>query len=262
MENLYIKEIENKNTAIDFVQSYHYSKILPRITKNYLGIYGDENVLKGVVTLGWGTQPKQSLYKMFYKHTNVLDTKDYIEIGKMCFLPEYNGTKNFGSYSMKLVSDWVKENLKHVGFLYTLADGIMGKCGFVYQASNFIYLGSFKTSVYMFRKTGEKLHPRSAKEILKENAIYDGVVKRFWLTHEFCEYKGIDKINGLMFRYMHPLTKDAKKIILDYPEYKNIPYPKEKDLLFERRVSSGKFEKLTEVPKFNMNIFENNFQKY
>ena len=28
----------HKNTAIPFIQQYHYSKILPRLTKWYLGI--------------------------------------------------------------------------------------------------------------------------------------------------------------------------------------------------------------------------------
>ena len=45
-----LKEIDKK-IAIDFIRQYHYSKILPRLTKYYIGVYLD-NELSGVVTLG------------------------------------------------------------------------------------------------------------------------------------------------------------------------------------------------------------------
>ena len=76
-----ISEID-KETAVGFVQKYHYSKILPRLTRHYLGCFEGDN-LCGVITLGWGTQPLQTIKKLFYKHT--LITTNYIEIGKMCF---------------------------------------------------------------------------------------------------------------------------------------------------------------------------------
>lgn len=246
----------DKHTAINFVHQFHYSKILPRLTKYYLGIYENDELL-GVFTLGWGTQPLHTIKKIFYKHDMV--SENYIEIGKMCFLPKCNNS-NFGSRAIKEVVKWLKSNT-NIMFLYTLADGIMGKCGYVYQASNFIYIGKFKTSVYMNTHTGEKIHPRSAKQLCKENAFFEGKKKVFWLTDEFCKYKGIDKINGLMFRYILPLTHTAKKILKQYPEYNGLAYPKNKDLIFERRIDNGKFERI-EQPKFNMNIFEYNFQKY
>lgn len=250
-----VREIP-KNTAIDFIHKYHYSKILPRLTKFYLG-YFDEDVLVGVVTLGWGTQPLQTIKKIFYKHAVV--TADYYEIGKMCFLPEKNKS-NFGSAAMKLLIDWAKQNT-NVKFIYTMADGIMGKCGFVYQASNFRYLGSFKTDVYMDRTTGEKMHPRSIKQLHVENAQLLGKEKVFWLTHDFCELKGIDRIRGLMFRYIYPLDKKARKMLDSYDEYTGKKNPKEIDLVFERRVGAGHYENISR-PNFNMNIFNHNHQKY
>lgn len=246
----------DKDLAVEFVQTYHYSKIMPRLTKYYLGVYENDELL-GVITLGWGTQPLQTIKKIFYKHDVV--TENYLEIGKMCFLPKCNNG-NFGSKTMKLLVQWLKQNTS-VMFLYTLADGIMGKCGYVYQASNFHYIGSFKTSVYYDTHTGEKIHPRSAKQLCIENATYEGKAKVYWLTDEFCKHKGIDKINGLMFRYILPLTSIAKKVLKQYPEYNGLKRPKDEDLLFEKRVEKGKFERI-EKPKFNMNVFNHNFQKY
>lgn len=251
---LHIKEID-KELAVKFIREYHYSKIMPRLTKYYLGFYEEEK-LCGVVTLGWGTQPLQTIKKLFYKHD--VQTQDYLEIGKMCFLPSHNNTKSFGSQVCALLVTWLKENTDCL-FLYTLADGIMGKCGYVYQASNFKYIGKFKTSVYMDVHTGEKIHPRSAKQLCIENAKFKGVDKVHWLTDDFCKYKGIDKINGLMFRYIYPLNKVAKGMLKDYAEYQNLNNPKDTELSFERRVSNGKFEKIPK-PNFNMNVFKHNYQ--
>jgi len=186
-------------------------------------------------------------------------TTDYFEIGKMCFRPDKNGS-NFGSQAIKVLLDWARENT-NVKFIYTLADGIMGKCGFVYQASNFRYIGNFKTDVYMDRVSGEKIHPRSAKQLCKENANWESKEKVFWLTHNFCEYKGIDRIRGLMFRYIYPLSKSSKKILNKYDEYNGLKNPKEIDLIFEKRVRLGGYEEIKK-PDFNMNVFNHNYQKY
>jgi hypothetical protein len=219
---------------------------------------GFEDKLAGVITLGYGTQPLHTIKKIFYKHNEIV-TKDYFEIGKMCFAPEYNGTKNFGSRAMSLLIKWMKENTDCL-FCYTLADGIMGKLGFVYQASNFNYIGSFRTKIYRDSKTGEKVHPRTSKNLCKENAEFIGKDKVFWLTHEFCEFKGIEMYDGLMFRYIYPLNKTAKKILTAYPEYRGLQAPKNNSLKFWKRVQSGKFD-IVEQPQFNMDVLEHNYQK-
>ena len=228
--SLHVQEIP-KEQAVSFIREHHYSKVMPRLNKYHLGFFADGR-LCGVVVLGWGTQPLQTIRKIFPRHS--LLTADYLEIGKMCFLPEFNDTGYFGSLVISHLVKWLKANTGCL-FLYTLADAIMGKCGYVYQASNFRYLGSFTTSVYRDSVTGEKIHPRSARLLLEENAARDGVAKRHWLTHDYCQYKGIEKINGRMFRYVYPLTKEAKRIILCYPEYGGLSYPKDRDLFFTMR---------------------------
>ncbi len=245
-----------KNRAISFIHQYHYSKILPRITKRYVGFY-KSNKLIGVITLGWGTQPLQTITHVFYNHD--FTTSDYLEIGKMCFHPDYNNS-NYGSKMMAILIKWLKVN-SNISFLYTLADGIQGKCGYVYQASNFQYIGKFKTSVYMDRKTSEKIHPRSAKQLLIENAKFEGVAKVHWLTHRFCEHKNLSKINGLMFRYMYPLNKKSRKVLKSYKEYSGLINPKDKNLKFWERIGDGEFKDIP-MPNFNMGVFEHNFQKY
>lgn len=251
-----IRELDPQ-TAVSFIRAYHYSKVLPRLNRHYLGLYEDGQ-LSGVVTLGWGTQPLQTIRKLFPGHR--LMTTDYLEIGKMCFLPSENGNGYFGSSALSALVKWVREHTGYL-FLYTLADGIMGKCGYVYQAANFRYLGSFTTSVYRDRATGEKIHPRSTGKLLAENAAFDGVEKRHWLTHGFCDFKGIEKINGRMFRYIYPLTKEAKHILEQYPQYGGLPYPKDRDLSFRVRTGEKQYMPIA-PPQFNRDAHHYNPQQY
>lgn len=244
-----------KQSAIDFIRKYHYSNILPRLTKHYLGFYNNKELV-GVVTLGWGTQPLQTIKKIFPNEE--LKSENYLEIGKMCFIKKNNNDKKSGSIIISMLRKWIKQNL-NIMFLYTLADGIMGKVGYVYQASSFTYIGYFMTSVYLDNNTMEKIHPRSAKKLCIENAKYEKREKIFWLTQSFCEYKNISKINGKMFRYIIPLNKKAKKILKKH--YKIMSYPKENDLVFKKRIGNNKYETI-EMPKFNMKICTHNYQKW
>lgn len=244
-------------TATRFIRAYHYSKVLPRLNKHYLGLYRDGELL-GVVTLGWGTQPLQTIRKLFPDHR--LKTADYLEIGKMCFHPSENGNGYFGSLALSALIKWVRQETGCL-FLYTLADGVMGKCGYVYQAANFRYLGHFLTSVYRDAATGEKIHPRSAGLLLKENADLDRVHRRHWLTHEFCAMKGIEKIDGRMFRYIYPLSGEAKNILQQYPQYQSLSYPKDKDLFFRVRTGDRQYMEIA-PPRFDRDVCRYNPQKY
>ena len=254
-----VKKI-HKVEAIELIQKYHYSPVMPGITKYYLGLFLD-NKLKGVLTLGWGTKPRHTFNKMF-PSVGVLDTNDndefihdindwYYEIGKMCLSDDLNKNKIAGSQMVSAVIKWIKENTD-CKFLYTMADGIMGKCGFVYQASNFYYGEKYFTSVYLM-ENGEKLHPRTSNQLCIENAKFLNKEKVFWLTTDFMKLKGIRRIDGLMFRYIYPLNKKAKKMLkLSSMEWtKN--YPKEKDLEW-RDVTDRKNKKTISQPAFT---FEN-----
>ena len=58
-----IKEITRFDST-ELIQTYHYSKIMPRLTKHFLGCFLDDELV-GVLTLGWGTQPKATIAKLF-----------------------------------------------------------------------------------------------------------------------------------------------------------------------------------------------------
>jgi len=265
--NFEVMEI-HKTLAIKFIQKYHYSPVMPSITKHYLGFFlnGD---LKGALTLGWGTKPRHTFNKMFPTKgvlvkkedgTFVEDINDwYYEIGKMCLSPDLNDTKGAGSQMVSTTIKWLKNNTK-CQFLYTMADGIMGKCGFVYQASNFYYGEQYFTPVYMM-ENGEKLHPRTSNELCIENAEYIGKEKVFWMTTDFMIHKGIRKIDGLMFRYLYPLNKKAKRMMLKESSMDwNKNYPKSKDLKWFD-VTDRNNKKSVPQPDFKMEISNIEYNK-
>jgi hypothetical protein len=245
-----IKDI-SKYEASEFIQKFHYSPVMPTLTKHFLGFYIDDE-LKGVLTLGWGTQPMHTINKMFPG----LKSKDYFEIGKMCM--DDDMPKNSESQMISATVKWMKKNTKCL-FLYTMADGIMGKCGYVYQASNFYFGEKYWTQVYMM-ENGEKLHPRSTKALCKENAKFSGKEKVFWLTTDFMKSKGIKKIKGYMFRYIYPLNKKAKKIMKNNSTLNwTLDYPKDKDLCWKDSTDSKK-QIVVEQPAFTFETAKYNLK--
>ena len=88
--------IINKNQSFQIIQKFHYSNVLPRITKYYFGLY-ENDILVGTITLGWGVRPKHTIKKLF----PLLDSKDYLEIGKMCL--DDNMPKNSETQFLSLI---------------------------------------------------------------------------------------------------------------------------------------------------------------
>jgi len=254
-----IKDI-TRGYATEFIQSLHYSKVMPKLTKHFLGCYL-KNELVGVLTLGWGTQPKATIAKLF----KGLDTKDYYEIGKMCMKEEM--PKNSESQMISAVVKWMKVNTPERQFLYTWADGIMGKPGYVYQAANFLYGGFIWTQIYISEKN-EKIHPRSARKLCEENVKFklkrepDFFVgkkgeKIYWLTQDFLDYKNILKIHGKQFRYILPLNKRARKLLKKSKVEWNLNYPKDNDLVWKKSTKEGK-KQLKKLPYIDNNMTEYN----
>jgi hypothetical protein len=266
---------------------------MPKLTKHWLGVFKSEEMV-GVVTLGWGTRPLHTIQKIINEDMN---SSHYLEIGKMCMLD--SEPKNSETQMISQLIKWIKKNRPEVLFLYTLADGIMGKCGYVYQAANFYYGGGFWTDIYI-TSCGEKIHPRTTRQLCKDNWKYhydensEGFDKQFkekwdikacvgmilalvgnrdfpktkpqvfWFTPEFMKTIGLRKIKGKMFRYIYPLNKRAKKILLtnsktEWQRGKGV-YPKEKngDLEWKEMVARKKYVGLATMPEWDLHNVEYN----
>lgn len=256
-----IKEI-SRSQATDFIQSLHYSKIMPKLTKHFLGCHLDGELV-GVLTLGWGTQPKATIAKLF----DGLESKDYYEIGKMCMSEKFPEDSYPESQMISAVVKWMKVNTPEKQFLYTWADGIMGKPGYVYQAANFLYGGFIWTQIYISDK-GEKIHPRSSRRLCDENVQFklerepDFFVGKkgeriYWLTQDFLDHKGISKIYGKQFRYILPLNKKSRKLLKKSNVEWSLNYPKENDLVWDKSTTEGR-KRLDKMPYIDGDMTEYN----
>ena len=255
-----IKEITTEQ-AYQLIYYNHYSKVLPKLTKCILGGFIDGE-LKATMTLGWGTRPVHTIKAIFPS----LDSKDYYEIGKMCLTEDLK--KNAESQFLSRCIKWVKEFRPEIKIIYTWADGMLGKPGYVYQSANFLYGGFITTDTYL-TENGEKVHPRTSQKIDRENnrdthSVGARPTKEFLVEHNWSHWK------GRQFRYLvFTCDKRTKRDLLKESPFRwNTDYPKGKDLTWtEKNLSTGKWEERTSIPydkdvcEFNTSV-EKAFNKY
>ena len=179
-----------------FVKQHHYSEVMPRITKVCLGAYtgGGERLL-GVATLGYGTRPLHTIRKLFPS----LGVEDYFELGKLCLSDEL--LRNSESWFLSKIVRHLKQNHPSVRLLFSWADGIVGKPGYVYQAANFYYGGYIWTEMYL-DKNGNRCHVRS---IQGHPDLPQSAGKFKTRNYEAVHALGYTKYFGLQFRYVYPL---------------------------------------------------------
>jgi hypothetical protein len=150
-----VREIAEER-AERFILEYHYMKYLPQLNDFFLGGFIDGD-LAAVMSLGWGVRPRHTIQKIFPE----LDTEDYRAIGRLCAVEEL--PKNTESHFIGKCISWLQQN-RDFDVLFTWADGMLGKPGIIYQATNFWYAGHIMTDTYL-TQDGEKVHPRQTNRI-------------------------------------------------------------------------------------------------
>lgn len=232
MKNNYIVKEISKVEALKMVQKYHYSNTLPKLNKHFIGFYLDDELV-GVVTLGWGTRPLHTIKKIFPS----LDTKDYYEIGRMCMTEAM--PRNSESQMISKLLKWIKTNEPNIKVLFTWADGIMGKPGYVYQACSFLYGGFATSDIYL--KDGVKIHPRQTRALFVKDA--NDTRKTIRPTYEQMQENNMIHIRGRQFKYLAFLCdKSTKKRLLKECLIElNNDYPKENELKWEIQSGKGKW---------------------
>jgi len=218
--------------ARDLVQKYHYSKVFPRITKLALGGFKDGKLVASA-TLGFGTRPMHTIQKIFPS----LTTADYLELGKLCVADEM--PKNTESFFIARIIDYLKKEYPHLKVFFSWADGIIGKPGYIYQASNFYYGGFIWTEMYL-GPDGNRVHVRSIQghpDLPK--ATGSSLKTRAYAEIEKLGYK---KYFGLQFRYIYPLCnkKDWKRLQAESPfQWNRGGYPKADTCMWKRQTGKG-----------------------
>lgn len=140
--------IESKDYYIDLINStkankmtelYHYSGVGFKKAKINQGIYRkSDNLLVGV--LQWGCSAQEGIRLDRYVKEPI--TKDdYLELNRFC-MADSEG-KNAESQAISLGIKWIKQNRPDIQLLVSYAGRKEGNYGYIYQASNWEYLGYF-----------------------------------------------------------------------------------------------------------------------
>ncbi len=229
LEDLKIAPVAN-GVAKKFIAEHHYAVISPPITKLFLSLFsGGEPV--GVALWGYGTRPKHTIKKIFPS----LDVEDYLELNRLCVLDSM--PRNTESRFLGMMADYIKERLPRVTVLYSWADGLRGKPGYVYQAANWLYGGHIWSEFYM-TGDGEVVHPRF-------------LVTRYGTRKaSFTRALGLKRIRGYQFRYCRFLCShgERKALLRESPFKWSRRYPKHKDLKWFIDAEEGSRES-RELPK-------------
>jgi hypothetical protein len=218
-EHMEIQEI-GEERAERFILEYHYMKYLPQINHKFLGGYIDGE-LAAVMSLGWGVRPRHTIQKLFPS----LEAEDYRAIGRLCAVEEL--PKNTESHFISKCIKHVKKNYDYE-VLFTWADGMLGKPGTIYQASNFWYAGHIWTDTYL-TADGEKVHPRQTNRIGGRPS---------WTQMQDL---GWQHYRGMQLRYIYFLDDDTQDKLLNECEIEinRGDYPKREDLKWKQRTVDG-----------------------
>jgi hypothetical protein len=246
-------DIEIKPVPVDvayqLVSNHHYSRVMPKLTAVCFGgvIRGE---LLAVLTLGWGVRPLHTIKKLF----PTLMPPDYWEIGKMCLVDDL--PRNSESFFMSKVMAEVKRLYPKKRVIYTWADGIMGKPGYVYQAANFYYGGFIWTDTYV-TADGEKVHPRTSKEIIRRSGVEP---ERTRPSPAQLHAQHILHYQGKQFRYAYFLRDEKQLLKGSTVQWRRSDYPKESDLEWKVQDEKGYWETTTQ-PIFSGNYSYNNVRE-
>jgi len=219
-EHMEIKEVPEER-AERFILEYHYMKYLPQLNDFFLGGYVDGE-LAAVMSLGWGVRPRHTIQKLFPS----LDTGDYRAIGRLCAVEEM--PKNTESH---FIGKCIKHLKREYDFdvLFTWADGMLGKPGTIYQATNFWYAGHIWTDTYL-TKDGEKVHPRQTNRIGGRPS---------WSEMQDLEWQ---HYRGMQLRYIYFLCdSERQETLLENAEVEmqQGDYPKKAALQWKQRTAEG-----------------------
>tara|TARA_Y100000034_G_scaffold75361_1_gene90532 strand:- start:77 stop:643 length:567 start_codon:yes stop_codon:yes gene_type:complete len=133
--------------------------------------------------------------------------------------------RNSESQMLSMAVKWLRENTD-IKYLFTWADGIVGKPGYVYQAANFLYGGYSITDIYV-TETGEKVHPRTLQgQLPNEKGLKYGHRPNFEQLRDL----KLSRVKGKQFRYIYPMSKFDRRQLKNSTVTWGLNYPKDIDL--------------------------------
>lgn len=133
-----------------FILNIHYARRMPCIQYAFGLFDGDYPYPVGIVTYGQPASP--SLCKGIAGEEN---RRHVLELNRLVLYQEYNG----GNYASFLVGNSLKKMLPDGTFVVSYADwGGWHHVGYVYQATNWLYMGMTKPRTDKYSESGHSRH--------------------------------------------------------------------------------------------------------
>lgn len=176
----YFIEPVNSSKAYQFTCLYHYSHIGFKKSKVNLGIY-DNNTNELVGVLQWGISAQENI-KLNRYVKEPINKEEYLELNRFCM--KDNEGKNSESQAISLGVKWIKENLPNIKLLVSYSGRREGKYGYIYQATNWEYLGYFISNGFWSIDGKEKHSITVFHEYKKYGDQSKGMIEAICALHE------------------------------------------------------------------------------
>ena len=212
--NKYFIDQINSSKANKMTAYYHYSGVGFKKASLNLGIFRKEDQ-KLVGVLQWGSSFQESIRLDRYVKEPI-QKEEYLELNRFS-MADSEGA-NSESQAISLGIKWIRKNRPEIRLLVSYAGRKEGNYGYIYQATNWEYLGYFISDGFWY-VDGEERHlvtlwSRYKKYAKPELSFIDGL----------CDlYEDVRKTRTKQFIYIMRLDKHltAASPILEYPKPSN-----------------------------------------
>jgi hypothetical protein len=205
-----IEKIDN-DVGRSFLEKYHYTHSCNLLIISY-GFYYDNN-LKCVV--GFSRPSGKNLARSIWENGTDYNTLELIRLFSFDDCP-----KNTESYCISQSIKYLKEDMPDVKILVSYADSSAGHIGYIYQASNWKYIGTGSNERKIFID-GERQHRRSLYGKYGTSSIVE-LKERFGDRLQVSE----DRFPKNKYVYVVGKNKFETKQIYSELKTKILPYPK------------------------------------
>ena len=210
----YFVDSINSSTAYQFTCCYHYSGIGFKKAQINLGVFNNETK-KLVGVLQWGISAQENVRLDRYVQEPV-KKEEYLELNRFC-MADTEG-KNAESQAISLGIKWIKKNRPDIKLLVSYAGRKEGNYGYIYQATNWEYLGYFISNGF-WSIDGREKH---ALTIYYTYSKYCDT--SLPMIESICQmYRDVRQTWSKQFIYIQRLDKNltVASPILDYPKPDN-----------------------------------------
>ena len=194
-------------TARGFIATFHYSRTMPDSSRYIYGLFAKNHIV-GVCVFGMGCGKNQYTAVC----TNIKNC-EYIELTRLWV--EDTCGRNTESY---FISRCLKMLPKEIRIVISFSDTKQKHVGYIYQATNWIYLGVNKGGKMLVNKDGYEAHPRLL-----------GIYRMRHPELKDCNNESLLQMLGLEYvtggakhKYIYIRDKKLKKAL----HIKCLPYPK------------------------------------